>query len=438
MNFFKGVLNVVLGKYSSQIFEIISSILIVRALGSNDYGIYVIVYIIPNLIVSFGSFGLGPAIIYFYNSKVKSKKKIVVSFTLISLLLGIFFMIFMLLFKDLILIDYFKGKVLETYFYISILFIPFLFLRKFFLVMLQAFYEMKKYSFFNFLLPSVIRFSLIVVFLYLFKMGLIGGILIPLGVNIVISLLLFIYLFFLLKKKGEYDSPFISFNCLKEIFLFGIKNHIGSIIQKTNDQIAKLLLVVFVPPSHIGFFNIALRFSNIISSFTASITTVLVPKFAKTDKSRIKDLFTKISKYSFYSLTLFGFMIGIISPYVIEFFYGKEFLISSELLWLLIPGIPFIAIARFSNASFTQTGKPFVKSIIRGTGLIVNVLILLIFLSRFKIYAASISISLSYFFMFITAIILMKKEFDINIGDIFILTKNDIYYIIKFIKERMK
>ena len=69
MDFFNKVSQVLINKYSSIFFEFFSSILIVRGLGLYDYGKYNVAYLIPTLIGSIGSIGLGPSIIYHINKK---------------------------------------------------------------------------------------------------------------------------------------------------------------------------------------------------------------------------------------------------------------------------------------------------------------------------------------------------------------------------------
>ena len=59
MDFLKKVVQLATTRYIVMPLEILTSVIIVRTLGIDNYGIYTIVFIIPNIVVSFGSFGLG-------------------------------------------------------------------------------------------------------------------------------------------------------------------------------------------------------------------------------------------------------------------------------------------------------------------------------------------------------------------------------------------
>ena len=64
MTFLKKVAQVLVANSVSSVVEGLTSILIVRALGATDYGIYIIAFVFPSLISSLGSFGLGPSFIF--------------------------------------------------------------------------------------------------------------------------------------------------------------------------------------------------------------------------------------------------------------------------------------------------------------------------------------------------------------------------------------
>ena len=67
MDFAKKVSQVFFSKYTASFIDFFTSIIIVRNLGLYDYGRYNVIYLIPALIGSLGSFGLAPSFIYHLN-----------------------------------------------------------------------------------------------------------------------------------------------------------------------------------------------------------------------------------------------------------------------------------------------------------------------------------------------------------------------------------
>ena len=83
MDFARKVFQVLLSKYIALFLEVFNSIIIVRSLGVFDYGRFTILYLLPMVIVSFVSLGLGPSIIYFINQGRYSLKSFFWTFLVI-------------------------------------------------------------------------------------------------------------------------------------------------------------------------------------------------------------------------------------------------------------------------------------------------------------------------------------------------------------------
>ena len=117
-------------------------------------------------------------------------------------------------------------------------------------------------------------------------------------------------------------------------------------------------------------------------------------------------------------------------PIFIYFAYGQLFMRSFWVFVILCPGIIALSITRISNTTFTQTGRPIMKSYVRSLGLLVNISTLFLFIKTMSVYGLALSISLSYFVMMFASLKIMDKYFKIKPIDLF---KFDITTIKNFI-----
>ncbi len=88
------------------VFGFISMIIISRVLGPEGKGIYSLILLIPGLIMTFGSFGLGSGNVYFVGSKKYSIQEVVSNSLVLTILLGSFLI---LVFWGMLQLDFFKN-----------------------------------------------------------------------------------------------------------------------------------------------------------------------------------------------------------------------------------------------------------------------------------------------------------------------------------------
>ena len=409
-----------LNKYLAVFLEFFSSILIAKNLGVYDYGRYTVLYLIPCLIGSLASFGLGPSIIYHINKKKTQVGAIFYSYGLLGTLLGSFFSVFLIVISKYILLESFYNSQIDLkQIAFSSIIIPLLILQKYFKAIVRAQYKILSFTIIMDFLPSLIRIMGII---YIFKI-INGGfqeiIYMPIILNMTITLILAINVFLGILRSRRENKIFLSFNEIASIYNFGLKSFLGSLIQKTNDQVITIFAVPFLGMEMMGIFSLGSKFTTILNSFTASISVVYVPKVSKTDINHIKSLIIKIIPQLIYLLLLIVFLSFLFLPIIINLFYGNQFIQSFWIFAILSPGLIALSITRISNTSFTQSGRPFIKSITRLIGMIVNLSIMFFLIKQFSVYGLALSISISYFFMMFISLIYLNKLFAINPIEVF-------------------
>ena len=426
MDFLKKTAQVLSSTSVGMALDLVTSILIVQSLGATNYGVYTIAFLIPSFMVSLSSLGLASSLIYHLN-KGKMPLGGLAFFSLVYAgIIGGGCYLLWYFFHDILDTIYLRNKVPYEVLQISMLYIPIILIRNNLSALLRATYRIKEYTLIVHLLPTTTRLPFVFVILYLLDMGLSGMLWIPIINETIVCLAvvgvmrkeLYVGLWekFVLPQKDQ----------VKRLLAFGSQSHLGGVLQKSNDQIVMLTLTWLLDPSSVGYFGLASKLTKVLPAVTASVTTVLVPKVARSNFDEIKSYFPRLARMLLVVLIFLGGVLGAILPLFVEVAYGNEFRDVTLLSWILLPGMAMLAIVRLTNAMFTQTGHPMIKSMVRGTGLIVNVLLLVFLLPIFGLVGGAVALTGSYIVMFVIAVTLAKRRLDLSISTLIFVKPSDI------------
>ena len=435
MDFIKKSAYVFRNKYIGFAIDFINSILIVRYLGSEDYGQYTVLYLIPLMISSLGSFGFGPSIVYHINKLEINISKYLTTFTSLGLILSLFYMSILFFVIPYINDLFYENKINLNLFYISIFLIPFMIIQKYLRAIIRGMYQIKIFSFLLDFFAPLLRLLLISLFIYL-NLGLFGIVFVPVLLQGTITLIFFIYL--LKYFDFGFDKKFISKNDFLLIFKFALKGYLGTALQKSNESIIMLIASAFLSFNQIGYLSLAKKLLELITGVANSVTTVLMPKVSKSSIQQIEFYVPKVTSILFgFNLLSVIFYLSFLETFV-QITYGRDF---SEIVKYSIPlsiVTIFLPFANILLTSITFTGDPIKKMYARGFGFITN---LIIFYPLYYIFGAIgfvISIAIGQFMIFLLSLIFFISKFKaIKIYSLFILKIDDLKYLIKTLRNQL-
>lgn len=426
MDFLKKILQVATGQYASFFVEMFASILLVRTLGPENYGVYTVAYLLPNTIATFGSLNMGPALVYFMNREKLPVRGLFFTMLALALVIGAVCYLGFYLSLDFIQTVYLKHKVPNAFLLIAMLLAPSLLIEKFVRGILKGLYRVAEFTVIVQFFPSVLRLLLVLVLLYAHRLGMAAAMWIPVLVHLAVVLVLVLALrknFFYSEIGGRL---FVRFQDIKRILSFALKGHLGGLIQKSNNQIAMLIMTAFLEPISLGFFNLAIQLASLVAKVEAALDTVVAPKLAISSRERIREFFPVLARMVIALLLVMGLAASAAVPFFVFHVYGHEFKPVIPIFWIALSGFIFLAFISSANALFTQSGRPLVKSVIRGCGLAFNVILLMILLPHFGLLGAAFAISGSYLVMFAVSVWFVKKHLSVGVTELLILRAADV------------
>lgn len=441
MDFINKSFYVFKNKYFGLGVEFINNILIVRYLGGENYGHYTVLYILPILITSLGSFGFGPSIVYHINKIEFNLRRYLGTFTFLGLILG--FIYFFVIMSFLTYIDevMYNNKLNIDLFFISIFFIPLMITQKYLRAIIRGMYNIRLFSLLLDLTAPILRLIFITTFIY-YNFGLKGIVYVPILTQSIITLFIFIYLF----KKSQishinqisFNEIFINKNDFRIISKFAFKNYLGTALQKSNETLVMLIASTLLTFKEVGHLTLAMKLLQFISNSSNSMITVLMPKVSKSTIEKLNSILPKVTSILFFfniiSIMLYLYLL----EYIVKLIYGNDFI---GVVGFSVPLAIVTIFLPFSNIlllSVTFTGDPLKKMYARGLGLTANLIIVYPLFYFYGAIGFVISIAFGQFVIFLASLFFFKNKFlEIKIHRLFIIKINDVKYLFKTLKQKM-
>ncbi|MBI4722610.1 MAG: flippase [Candidatus Stahlbacteria bacterium] len=399
------------------------SVIIARSLGPEGKGIYSLAILMPTLLILFTQLGIGPASVFYIGRKEYPIKEIFGANIIFSIIISIIAtgigLIISLFFAEKL----FPG-VNREYLVFALLLIPLQLFFTFVINILLGLQEIKKYNLIH-IIRSTIYLLLIAIFLLWLKSGIKAA--------IIAGLLSFFFgciiLFICTKKKTDGLSFSIKRNLSKNFIAYGSKSYFGNIATFLHLRIDIWMVNIFLNPTAVGFYSVAVGLAEEIWLVSQSASIVLFPKVSSEDNAKRLKEFTPLVCRNILFITFLGALVlFLLGHWLILLFYSKNFLNAVIPFQILLIGTVAISGSRILMSDFAGRGKPIINTYIGIISLVLNVILNIFLIPALDISGASLASAISYFFLFILSTIIYSRISGNKIKDIIFIKKSDFRY----------
>lgn len=419
----KNTLILSIGLLGSKILSLLLIPLYTFKLLPEDYGKVDMLQSITNLLIPIITLQLGSAIFRFLITETKiEQKRVIISSSFIVVILNIIASIFFIL-----LFHFFMPIPYIIYF---IFLIATCCLFNIFIEIIRGLSHTVEYSFFNFFLVSL---SAILNILFIYHLGMQGdAILLAAIIANTITILL------ILKKINV--SLYISRYCFRKDILTKLCAYSSCLIPNAVswwivNTSSRLLIVYYCGAYYNGIFAIANKipaiYNNIYMVYILALTESIAKVMTDNDKEKYIQV---VSLRSFKILSSICILVISFISVFFDFIIGSQFSDSYIHILLLMLANWFCSIAAIYGAVFTAYMDSKTVGLTTLYGALISILINLLFISNFGLYAASISSLVAYFVILTTRRFYIFKMLKHNIFDydhniIYLLILTSIIYV---------
>ncbi|MDP2492209.1 flippase [Vibrio splendidus] len=433
-NILQGFLKTAGRQLGSGLIQLLTIILISRNYGPEGSGSYIVITLLPITLANFFNMGIGSANIYYIGSRKFSLEQVVPGMFRVGYVASVVGFIIgagVITFGS----ENLFPNIDKNFLYLSLSILPFLIFNQYIISVFQAIQDFKKYNLLLLIQPFLMFFF--VSTLTILENKSIYNLIYALIASSLSCFVLSLYYLSKLKRKGCSSKKN---TYIKPALNYGIKAHISNMVAFVNNKADIYFVSILLNPASVGFYTIAVQFSEKIWIVSQALSTVLLPKLSELtdDEYRKKEIVLAISKLVFYITSLISIFVAIVAKYMILFFFGEEFYPAVEPLIYLLPGVIFMTVARVLANDLSSRGRPELNMYTSVVIIITNVLGNLILVPIYGISGAAMSTSFSYIFNCILRCLMYRHYTKINILDLFIPSRNDFHNIRSSLSKGIK
>ncbi len=413
------------------IFGIGISIILARVLGPEGKGIFSLAILLPLLLVTFTDFGIGPASVYYIGKKKYSHGEIFganIIFSILSSILAIL--------TGLIVVFFFGNKLFSGvpvgHLLLSISLVPFKIFLDFVLNVLLGLQKIKKYNIVQ-LIRTFVCLLLLTIFLLAFHFGVKAAIVIQITSFFIASIILF----FETKKEIGKVHLRISRSLFKDFFSYGSKSYSNSVLCFLHGRIDMFMLNYFLNPAIVGVYSVSVVIAERLWMISQSAGAVIFPRVSsETNARRLKEFTPLVARNVFFVTIIGASVLFVTAPWLITLFYSRQYLDSILPFQILLLGIVPISLSRILSYDFSGRGKPIFNVYLNGSSVVLNIILNIIFIPKFKVVGAAMATAISYTFVAFLAVLMYKHISGNRIQDIIFIKKADLKHYRNFFKIR--
>ena len=404
---------------STYVMVAITGIVVARALGAHDRGLYSLVTTIAIMFAALSELGISRAGIYLVGRKRCSLQELIANDAAWILPIGTAWVAICLT-LGLLRPAIFPADVTFIHFVVFALGGVFLLVIAFAEDVLLAGGSVLSYNAIEFAEPFV-RVALILGGVILLGIGMTGVLLGWLAAIILAGLLA---LYFVAQRGAL--KPFLRPRLLLSQLSFGLRGYLGYVLQEANHRLDVFLVVAFVGSTALGHYAVAFGMAELLWQIPFALGVVLFPKAsALSDDESAQTAATTCRRALFVTLmgTLFVLATG---RFLVTFLYGKEFEDGVTALYILAPSAMLYTVHKVLGSALAGRGMPEVGLYSGLASLPVTVGMSLLLIPRMGIEGAALSSICAYAVNAAVVLVLFLRVTHQSLGDILLINRGDI------------
>ena len=380
----------------SGILQLCLTLIVGYSLGVGGVGQFTVATLLPTVMVQLFSFGIASALVYYVSSSVFSPQAAWSAgrdLTAIVALFGTFIGALVILYLG----DFVFPGVGSDILFAALWAFPFMLMFNCSIGLLQA---QQDFRALNFVILSQSIFALFC-FIAATFWGFVG---VKTFVNLVVLSHIFSF-FIALNAVNKHvnvlqrTKDFRHF--VKPALLFGTTAHASNVITFLNYRLDVTLVNILAGTAAAGLYSVSVRIVEQLWVFSTAFVTVVFPKMASMgDSESERKEYTAYMGRSVFLVTLAAALClaTFVEP-IIRTFFGEEFLDCIRIIYIFLPGVITMSLARVLAHDLAARGMVAKNLIIAIFALIINIVGNILLIPIFGVYGAAIATSISYLTM---------------------------------------
>jgi O-antigen/teichoic acid export membrane protein len=373
--------------------------IIARWLGPEGKGMLALALLVPGMLGLFLSGGINVANVYFAGSKkldVSALSANSIGFTILITIPGFAIVL------GLTSVGWLEAIVpgVPTWIVLlAMLGFPTNLLNGFFCTILQGLQRIEMVNLIN-LVQRIITLSLTILLVIVWKLSLLGAlvaVLVSWTLSLIVSCMA-------LRRHGGVLTPKWSYSVLRATLSFGLRGHIGNVLQFFNYRLDMFIVNFFLGPAGVGIYTVTVRLAELLWYLPNAVGFVIFPKAAASEPEEMNVFTPRVFRITLGLTALGALGIGVIGRPVINFVFSSAFIGAYMPLLVLLPGVVLLGGSKVLTNEIAGRGYPHYNSLNAALALVVTVVLDLVLIPRYGVLGAALASSTAYAMVLFTAI----------------------------------
>ena len=373
--------------------------IIARWLGPEGKGMLALALLLPGMLGLFLSGGINVANVYFAGSKrldvaVLSANSL--GFTILMSILGCAIVLVM---TSIGWLEALVPGVPTWIVLLAMLGFPANLLNVFFSAILQGLQLIGTVNLIN-LIQRIITLSLTILLVIVWKLSVLGALVAALAswtLSLIVSGIA-------LRRHGGVLTPSWSYSVLRTILSFGLRGHIGNVLQFFNYRLDIFIVNLFLGPAGVGIYTVTVRLAELLWYLPNAVGFVIFPKAAASKPEEMNVFTPRVFRLTLGLTALGALGLAMVGRPVINFVFSSAFIDAYMPLLVLLPGVVLLGGSKVLTNEIAGRGYPHYNSLNAALALVVTVVLDLVLIPRYGVLGAALASSTAYAMILFAAI----------------------------------
>ena len=379
--------------FSTQIIGVIlglaAAIIIARVLGPSGKGAYTLIILVPTLLATFGTLGIGVANLYFVGKKKYKLVDITSNSVVLASGLGILFAATFLAYFYYFHPSFLKGADPLCILIVTLV-LPFSLLTAYFSHILLGEQKINKYN-----LIHLVQISSFLLFLLFFLFIIEQSVLSTIMAWVFATLVTTVTAILLVRRLTPIGFSF-HFPLFKDSIKFGVQGYLGNALSFLNYRVDMFIVNFFMGVTFVGYYSVAVALAEALWFFPGAVGTIMLARTPRLNSEEANESTPRICRNTIFLTLLAAVLLFGFGKTIINLLFGASFLPALKPMWILLPGIVAFSINKVLCNELIGRGKPLIGAIAATVSLIINIPLNILLIPMWGISGAAFASTVSY------------------------------------------
>lgn len=199
--------------------------------------------------------------------------------------------------------------------------------------------------------------------------------------------------------------------CARSSLRFGIDAYVANLLWALMLRLDGFLLGAMRGAERVGYYSVAVLLAELLWYFPSSLTLAMSRRMSADREEAALALACRASRVGLWFVASGSVAIAIVAVPVILLIYGEAFLPAARPLWILLPGVTAIAVAKPLSLYYTQQkGSPRVNAALSAIAVGTNLLLNLLWIPRHGPSGAAAASTVAYSLLALLLFLRIRRE----------------------------